>query len=86
MSRRRQHRVWGVITAAAVLFALLLVVLPHTHHLTIEAAGPVLAIVFLFGAVHIPGSLWLPSQVSKEHPPLSPDLPSRFQRPPPAGI
>jgi hypothetical protein len=46
----------------------------------------VLAVVFLFGIVHVPSSLWLRSQVSEEHPPQSPDLPSRFQRPPPTTV
>jgi hypothetical protein len=86
MSRRRQHRAWEMITVSAVLFTLLLVLLPHPHYLTLAAAGPVLAIVFLFGMVHVQWSLWLLSQVSEEHPPQSPNLPSRFQRPPPAVI
>jgi hypothetical protein len=87
MSRRRQHRAWELITASVLLVTLLLVLLPHPHHLTLAlAACPVLAIVFLFGTVHLPWSLWLLSRVSEEHPPQSPVLPSRFQRPPPTCI
>ena len=57
MSRRRQHRAWEVITASALLFTLLLVLLPHPHHLAVAPACPVLAVVFLFGAVCIAYSL-----------------------------
>jgi hypothetical protein len=86
MSRSRRERAWKIIAASALVFTLLLVLLPHPHHLVVTAAYPVLAVVFLFGIVHVPGSLWLRSQVSEEHPPQSPDLPSRFQRPPPPTI
>jgi hypothetical protein len=86
MSRRRQHRAWEVVTASAVLFTLLLVLLPHSHHLTVAAACPVLAVVFLFGTVCVAYSLLLLSQASDEHLPQSPDLPTRFQRPPPTTI
>jgi hypothetical protein len=78
--------VWAMIAASAVLLALLLILLPHPHHLTIAAACPVLAIVFLFGTVYVPCSLWLLSQENVEYPPQSIHLPSRFQRPPPASI
>lgn len=83
MSLRRQHRAWQVITASALLFALLLVLLPHSHQLAVAPACPVLAVVFLFGAVCIAYSLLPLSQASDEHLPQSPDLPIRFQRPPP---
>jgi hypothetical protein len=86
MSRSQKQRAWKIVSAAAVLFALLLVLLPHSHHLTVAAACPVLAVVFLFGVVPVPFSLWLPSQASEEHLPQSPDLPTRFQRPPPTTI
>jgi hypothetical protein len=86
MSQSHKHRTWKAIAAAVVLLTLLLVLLPHPHHLTGAIACPVLAVVFLFGTIDIPFSLWLLSQVSEEHPPQSPDLPSRFQRPPPALI
>jgi hypothetical protein len=85
MSRSRQHRAWELITASALLFILLLVLLPHPH-LTVAAACPVLAVMFLFGAVCVAYSLLLLSQVSDEHLPQSPDLPTRFQRPPPASL
>jgi hypothetical protein len=85
MSQSQKNRVRKAIAAAVVLLTLLLVLLPH-HHITGAIACPVLAMVFLFGTIDIPSSLWLPSQVSEEHPPQSPDLPSRFQRPPPALI
>ena len=86
MSRSRQHRAWELITASALLFTLLLVLLPHAHHLTVAAACPVLAVMFLFGAVCVAYSLLLLSQVSDEHLPQSPDLPTRFQRPPPPSL
>jgi hypothetical protein len=86
MSRRRQHRAWEVITASALLFTLLLVLLPHPHHLAVVSASPVLAVVFLFGAVCVAYSLLLLSQASDEHLPQSPDLPTRFQRPPPPSL
>jgi hypothetical protein len=86
MSLRRQHRAWELITASALLFTLLLVLLPHPHHLTVAAACPVLAVVFLFAAVCLVYSLLLLSQASDEHLPQSPDLPTRFQRPPPPSL
>jgi len=86
MSRSQKQRSWKIISAAAVLFALLLVLLPHSHHLTVAAACPVLAVVFLFGVVPVSYSLWLPLQASEAYLPQSPDLPSRFQRPPPTTL
>ena len=86
MSRSKKQRAWKILLAAAVLFALLLALLPHFHHLTVPAACPVLSVVFLFGVVPVPYSLWLPSQAHEEHLPQSPDLPSRFQRPPPTTV
>ena len=52
MSRRPQHRAWEVITASALLFTLLLVLVPHPHYLAVVPACPMLAVVFLFGAVY----------------------------------
>jgi hypothetical protein len=86
MSRSRQYRWREKIAASAVLFTLLLVLLPHPHYLTVVATYPVLAVVFLFGAVYVPRSLWSLSLLSETHLPQSPDLPSRFQRPPPASL
>jgi hypothetical protein len=86
MSHNRTNRAWKIIAAYALVFTLLLVLFPHSHHLVATAAYPVLAVVFLFGIVHVPGSLWPQSHLGEEHPPQSPDLPSRFQRPPPATI
>ena len=86
MSRSRQHRAWEMIATSAVLFTLLLILLPHPHYHAVAAACPVLAVVFLFGAVYVPRSLWILSHLSETHLPQSPDLPSRFQRPPPASL
>jgi hypothetical protein len=86
MSRRQQHRAWQVITASALLLTVLLILLPHPHHLAVMSAGPVLAVVFLFGAVCIAYSLLSLSQASDEPLPQSPDLPTRFQRPPPPSL
>lgn len=84
MSRSQKQRAWKAV--AVVLLTLLLVLLTHPHHLTGAMACPVLAMVFLFGIIEIPFSLWRLSQLSEEYPQQSPDLPSRFQRPPPAYI
>ena len=86
MGRIRRERAWKIIAASALLLTLLLVLLPHSHHLVVIAQNPLLAVVFLFAIVQVPGALWLRSHASEEHPPQSPDLPSRFQRPPPATI
>ena len=82
MSRSRQHRAWELITASALLFTLLLVLLPHAHHLTVAAACPVLAVMFLFGAVCVAYSLLLLSQASDEHLPQSPSSPHSIPAPP----
>jgi len=84
MRQSRKHRALKFIAGAVLLFTLLVVLLPHAQHITVAMACPVLAMVFLFGTINVPLSLWLVSQVSEAHPPQSPDLPFRFQRPPPA--
>lgn len=84
MNQSRKYSAWRIVTASVLLFALLLALLPHPQQLTVAAVCPVLALVFLFGIVHVPDCPWLPSQASEDHPSQSSDLPSRFQRPPPA--
>ncbi len=86
MSRSQKHRTRRIIAAVVLLFTLLVVLLPLSHHMTVAMACPVLAMVFLFGTINVPLSLWVVSQVSEAHPLQSPDLPSRFQRPPPAAL
>jgi uncharacterized membrane protein YccC len=81
MRQRRQHRAWKAIAFALVVSLLLLVLLPHSHQPGGAMAGPLLATVFLFGVILIPKSLWQATEVQT---PQSPNLPSRFQRPPPA--
>ena len=75
-----------MMAAWTVLFTLLLVLLPQSQHITLAAVCPVLAVVFLFAAVHVPYSLSLPSQACEAHLPQLPDLSSRFQRPPPTSL
>ena len=86
MSQNRRDRARRFIAATVLLLTLLVVLLPPSHHITVLMACPVLAMVFLFGTINVPLSLWLVSPVSEVRPPLSPDLPSRFQRPPPAAL
>jgi hypothetical protein len=81
MEQVRKPSAWTVLTAAVVLLAVLLVLVPNPHHLPIVMAAPVWALVFLFGAVLLPSLL---TPVSEEIVPQSPALPSRFQRPPPS--
>ncbi len=79
MSRARK-----IVAVAVLLVTLLVVLLPHTHHIPAAMACPVMAMVFLFGTVEVP--LWLLSPESEALPAQAPDLPSRFQRPPPAAL
>jgi hypothetical protein len=84
MKQSGKYSAWRIVTASVLLFALLLALLAPPQYLTFAAICPMLAIVFLFGMVHVPDCPWLPLQTSEDHPPQSSDLPSRFQRPPPA--
>jgi hypothetical protein len=86
MSRSQRRRARKIIAVTALLFTLLIVLLPHSHHITVPMACPFMAMVFLFGTIDVPLSLWLVSPVSEARLQQSPDLPSRFQRPPPAGL
>lgn len=81
MEQLRKQSPWTLLTAALVLLAVLLVLVPNSHHLPIVMAAPVWAVVFLFGLLLLPSVL---TPASKEIVPQSPDLPSRFQRPPPS--
>ena len=83
MEQVRKQSAWTVLTAAVVLLAVLLVLVPNPHHLPMVMAAPVWALVFLFGAVLLPSLL---TPVSEEIVPQSPALPSRFQRPPPTSL
>ena len=83
MEQLRKPSAWTVLTTAVVLSAVLLVLVPNPHHLPIVVAAPVWAVVFLFGLLLLPSSL---TPVSEEIVPQSPDLPSRFQRPPPSSL
>jgi hypothetical protein len=84
MATRNRLQGWHLITVVVLLFALLIFLLPHRDHLSVAMTCPLLAVVFLFGAIDVPSSLWHMSLPSEPHSPQSPDLPSRFQRPPPA--
>jgi hypothetical protein len=83
VTRNKRHG-WQVITVVVLLFALLITLLPHPDHLSVAMTYPLLVMVFLFGAIDVPFSLWHMSLLSEPYSPQSPDLPSRFQRPPPA--
>jgi hypothetical protein len=84
MQTRNRHQGWQLITVVVLLFALLIILLPHPDHLSVAMTCPLLVRVFLFGAIDVPFSLWHTSLLSEPYSPQSPDLPSRFQRPPPA--
>jgi hypothetical protein len=80
MGKIKHHRAWAVIAATVVLFALLLLLLPHPTDLVLAMSCCLLAMVFLFGIIEIPSSRM--PEVSEDSR-QSPVLPSRFQRPPP---
>jgi hypothetical protein len=84
MSRTGKHQAWKSLTAIALLFALVVVLLPHPHHISVSMACPFLVVVFLFGTIDASVSLRYVSPVNEECSFQSPDLPFRFQRPPPA--
>jgi hypothetical protein len=84
MSRPGKHPTWKIVTAIFLLFALVIVLLPQSHHLSVSMACPLLVVVFLFGTVDASVSLRHLSPVDEECSFQSPDLPFRFQRPPPA--
>jgi protein-S-isoprenylcysteine O-methyltransferase Ste14 len=82
----RKHNAWTIVTVSVALLALLLVLVPHPQLFAVALVCPVLAILFLFGIVHVSYWLWRPSETGEDHSPQSPDLSFRFQRPPPATI
>jgi hypothetical protein len=84
MSRPGKNQTWKTLAAIALLFALVVILLPHPHHLNVSIACPLLVVVFLFGAIDTSVSLRHVSPVNEEGSFQSPDLPFRFQRPPPA--
>jgi hypothetical protein len=86
MSQRQKHGARRFVAATVLLLTLLVVLVPASHHSTALMALPVLATVFLFGIIKVPLSLWPVSPLSEARPLQSPDLPSRFQRPPPATL
>jgi hypothetical protein len=63
--------------------ALVLAIVPHPGHMHAAMACPLLLVVFLFGSLDACSFLWrrLPSRERCFA--QAPDLPSRFQRPPP---
>jgi hypothetical protein len=84
MIRPGKHQAWKIVTAIFLLFALVLVLLPQSHHVSVSMACPLLVVVFLFGTVDASVSLRHVSPVNEKCSVQSPDLPFRFQRPPPA--
>jgi hypothetical protein len=83
VTRNKRHG-WQVITVVVLLFALLIILLPHPDHLSVATTHLLLVMVFLFGAIDVQISLWHTSLLSEPYSPQSPDLPSHSQRPPPA--
>ena len=71
-------------TVICLLLALVVVLLPHQDHVNVSIACPLLVVVFLFGIIDASVSLRHVSPVDEECSFQSPDLPFRFQRPPPA--
>jgi hypothetical protein len=84
MVTRDKRQGWLAVTVVVLLFALLIFLLPHPDHLSVAMTCPLLVMVFLFGTIDGPFSLWHMSLLNEPYSPHSPDLPSRFQRPPPA--
>jgi hypothetical protein len=84
MARRNTGQGWQAITVVVLAFALLMALLPHHDHLSVAMTRPLLVMAFLFGTIDVPSSLWRISLSIEPYSPQSPDLPSRFQRPPPA--
>jgi hypothetical protein len=84
MSRPGKHQAWKSLTVICLLLALVVVLLPHQDHVNVSIACPLLVVVFLFGIIDASVSLRHVSPVDEECSFQSPDLPFRFQRPPPA--
>jgi hypothetical protein len=84
MNWRGKKQAWKTLLVLSLLFALAVVLLPHPHHLFVSIACPLLVVVFLFGTIDASVSLGRVSPVNEECSFQSPDLPFRFQRPPPA--
>jgi hypothetical protein len=81
-----KKQVWKTLVVFSLLLALAVVLLPNPHHLNVSIACPLLVVVFLFGTIDASVPLGQLSPVNEERSFQSPDLPFRFQRPPPALI
>jgi hypothetical protein len=82
--RRGQRQRWQAVTVVGLLLALLVSLLPHHDHSGLTMTCPLLVIVLLFGTIDALSSSWRFSLSSETRSRQSPDLLSRFQRPPPA--
>jgi hypothetical protein len=83
MAKSGRHQGWQALTVAALLFALLLSLLPQYDHSGLDMACPLLVMVFLFRKIDARSRFWRLSLSSTPAISQSPILPSRFQRPPP---
>jgi hypothetical protein len=83
MNWHGKKQAWKTLVVVSLLFALAVVLLLHPHHLNVSIACPLLVVVFLFGTIDASVSLRHVSPVNEECSFQSPDLPFRFQRPPP---
>jgi hypothetical protein len=86
MAMRMRRNEWQTVTVVLVLCALLVSLLPQHDHVHVAMTGPLLLVIFLFGTVDIWSSLWKRLPSSEACCSQCPDLPSRFQRPPPASL
>ena len=84
MRSRRQGS--QALTVVVLLFALLISLVPHHDHLDAAMICPLLVVAFLLVIPNVSSSLWHLSLRSEHYFPQLPDLPSRFQRPPPSLI
>lgn len=81
-----KKQAWKTLVVVSLLFALAVVLHPNPHHLNVSIACPLMVVVFLFGTIDASVPLGHVSPVNEECSFRSPDLPFRFQRPPPALI
>ena len=82
MARNRQRWVWILIACLAIGFALVSLLVPHTH--SADSADWLAILPLLFAGIISPLSLLPPLDYEYAgRAPEAPALPTRFQRPPP---
>lgn len=86
MTHLQQKRAWFWVAVIAITFAVMLLLLPHGDHTPDPSAWMALLPVLFVGLL-APLSLVSPRAVlSLGRATAAPELPSRFQRPPPASV